>query len=380
MDTKYYPAYLSEDDFVKFWQDYYRNHQWTEKDDLSLYVHYPWCRSVCKFCVFGALKYDDHKNIISDYERAVLKMMEKMDPVTSTRTPNEIYFGGGTPSLWTYDSLREMTKVISNYDKIKIRRTEVHPCDLTPERIDFLINVMRFEHVSIGVQSFDLESNYGQNRIPIDPKKLTDAVREFQKCGSYVNVDLVAMFNGDDPGNWDIFRNDLEIAANMVKPDELTVHPNYRSGDYYGISVEFRKIIKEFADHHPEYHLNYGDWGFSLDRMDILRFMDSPYLFLTKDYSEFAKKHPSLKEVKRQEELDNRNIVAFGGIQNEVAFSRTSEFNRIDGLYQPYEKEFVFKATKESMFERLDKESEEELYDNSFYVGHFKLPPPKRID
>lgn len=375
-----YPVYLSEDEYVEFWKDYYREHNWKDGEDLAWYVHYPWCRSVCKFCVFGALKYNANDPRVMIYENAVLKMMEKMAPVIGQRIPSELFFGGGTPSLWTMESLKRMTEILPNYDKIPIRRTELHPFDITPERLEFLVNDMKFHHVSFGIQSFDKGANIGQNRIPVDTKKFAEDVRQFQKNGLWVNMDLVCLFNGDAEENWGIFENDLRIAAEVVQPDGLTVSPNYKSADFYGNSVRFREIIKKFSEEYPQYHINNGDIAYSTDYVDIMKYMDQSYIFLTEPYAQFVKDFPVLKENKSVDDLTYRNIIAFGGIADETAFSRTAEFDYMDGKYEFGDDEFRFYTTKREMFSRLRITDEEQLYDNKFYVGRYELLPPLRRD
>lgn len=379
MTFKHFPTYMTEDEFVQFWKEYFEEHQMTEKEDVNIYVHYPWCRSVCKFCIFGALKLEENRHLVEPYERATLRMMERMAPIIETQKVSELFFGGGTPSLWTFDSLKRMTEILPNYDNIGIRRTEIHPSDMTDERMDFMINVMKFHHISIGVQSFDKESCIGQNRIHVSPEHLAYVVKTFQKAGLYVNCDLVALFNGPDEKNWDIFKEDLKIMETVVHPDAMTVSPNYRV-DYYNNSIRFRKIIKEFNDNQTGgYHLNYGDIAFSLDKMDIIRHMDKPYIFLTDEYAKFVLDHPVLSETKTKEEMDNRNMIAFGGIDGEGAFSRTSEYHYISGRYIPQDDEFHYRCKKKSMFERLNITDDNDFYNNEIHIGQgFILPPPIR--
>ena len=376
MENIQYPIYLDEDGFIQFWKNYFDNHQMKDGEDIMIYVHYPWCRSVCKFCVFGALKYEDHKNIILPYEKATLRMMEKMAPIIDKQNISELFFGGGTPSLWSFDALKRMTEIIPNYDKIGIRRTEIHPYDMTSTRMDYLINVMKFHHISIGIQSFNEEACKNQNRIHVSPERLSEIVKVFQKNGLYVNCDLVALFDGQDEKNWDIFKQDLELMANIVHPDAMTVSPNYRV-DYYNNSLKFRKIIKEFDSNHKDYHMNYGDSAFSLDKMDIIRHMDKPYIFLTEDYARFVIDHPVLSETKTKEQMDNRNMIAFGGVHKESAFSRTSEFHYINGKYIPQDDEFIYTCNKHPMFERMSIDNDEDFFNNEIRMGQgFILPPP----
>ena len=184
------------------------------------------------------------------------------------------------------------------------------------------------------------------------------------------------MFDGLDEKNWDIFKDDIQKMSSIVHPDCITLSPNYRE-DYYNISIRFRQILKEFLPTIPDYHLNYGESALSLDKKDIVKFVDRPYLVLTKPYAEFVKNHFVLRETKTKEEMDNRNMIAFGGINKETAFSRTSEFDNLTGEYIPFEDEFIYVLTKRSHFDRMNSNDINDLISHDINIGqNFILPPP----
>ena len=169
-------TFLSDQSLHDFWEKALSNPSWLE-NPVSLYVHFPWCRSKCKYCVFETYNFNMmDKEFIDKYEQATVESIRKMDDLLRNRNIYEIYFGGGTPSLWSYKNESKIPQLLSSYNRIHRRITEVHPSDLNSERINFIANTMKFNIVSIGIQSFDYDSNISQHRIPADIEKLSNSI------------------------------------------------------------------------------------------------------------------------------------------------------------------------------------------------------------
>lgn len=329
-----------EDNLIKFWEDYFARHEWKDGEQFGIYVDFPFCRSICKYCAFGSYRFCEHLDDIPIYEEAVINLIDKMKHLLTIKTPNNIYFGGGTPTLWTMESLRKIVGLIPNYNDILIRKTEAHPHDLTPERIKFMIEEMNINSVSIGVQSFDLGSNQGQNRIPANLGRLTEAVKEFQRHDVFVNIDIVALFNGETEHDWDLLERDLEIGANIVQPDSFCVNPNFRVADYYGHSPRFRTALKAFTDNNTQYTLQ-SDHCYSLDRKDIEEFLDGTYMLMTQKYRDFlVASNPAMLNRTRLSS-GYSNVIGFGGNRIHQAISRTAEFDQINSHFDFYNKRWV---------------------------------------
>lgn len=374
--------YLSNANFHQFWKDAYQNIVWNDNNLISLYVHYPWCRSLCDYCIFNSYNYNKtDKSLINSYENATVNLIQSMDDIISSRDIYEIYFGGGTPSLWSFENESKIPKVITSYDKIKRRITEVHPFDLTKERIDFIVNDMKFNIVSIGIQSFDYDSNISQHRIPADIEKLSEAVKELRANGVYINMDIVAMFNGDDESNWDIYKRDLEIAAEIFHPDTLSTSPNYKSSDYYGISIKFREILRDFINQYPEYQSDYGNLIYSLNYEDIINFNGATYKFHLEDYANHMISKPIISDDKAlHESLNNDIVIGFGGYKDARAISRTPDNITIRSFYQPIDDDFTHVLTKEDVFDYMNTTNDSDIYSKIVQIGNYQIPPPMRRD
>ncbi|MCR4642126.1 MAG: radical SAM protein [Lachnospiraceae bacterium] len=201
-----------------------------ERDWLfSIYIDFPFCQSQCIYCIYKSLNFYEYRDRIAEYESAVLRELEKYSEVFARHIPDTIYFGGGTPNLWSMESLRRIKELIPCYSRIKYKKTELHPANLKDEMIDFYADCLEMDVVSVGVQSFDRTSCIGQRRIWASPQRVEEIVSRFHEKGVRVNMDLVALFNGDEDRCWDIFEEDLSIACLQVKPDVITCLPNYRT-------------------------------------------------------------------------------------------------------------------------------------------------------
>ena len=66
---------------------------------LSLYVHWPWCLQKCPYCDFNSHALPKEENPAERYIEALILDLEKNAPLTSNRTLQSIFIGGGTPSL-----------------------------------------------------------------------------------------------------------------------------------------------------------------------------------------------------------------------------------------------------------------------------------------
>lgn len=122
-------------------------------DHLGLYVHIPFCKSVCSFCPYCKETYDEA--LALRYKDALLKEIDLVcKGMSGKKAVTSLYFGGGTPTL-LIDGLSEIIQKLKEYfdihDGIGV---EVHPDDVTEEILRKL-QYAGVSMVSIGVQSFD---------------------------------------------------------------------------------------------------------------------------------------------------------------------------------------------------------------------------------
>jgi oxygen-independent coproporphyrinogen-3 oxidase len=127
---------------------------------LLIYIHLPFCFSECVFC--NSFPHKTHKHQQELYFKSVLKEIElfAQTGLFDGKEVQCIYFGGGTPTAFSNDNLRDIINKIK--DSINIVKgasitTEAHPSTLkNTDRIKGLSEI-GINRVSIGCQTFDPE-------------------------------------------------------------------------------------------------------------------------------------------------------------------------------------------------------------------------------
>lgn len=116
----------------------------------SLYVHIPFCRSICFYCDFCKMYY--YQPWVAPYLEALKKELIYRQ---ADRPFQTVYIGGGSPSSLTIDELRRLFEILKRPLSHTIEATmEVNPEDLTLEKAQ-LMKESGIQRVSLGVQTFD---------------------------------------------------------------------------------------------------------------------------------------------------------------------------------------------------------------------------------
>jgi oxygen-independent coproporphyrinogen-3 oxidase len=163
-------------------------------DNLGLYVHIPFCRSLCNFCPYCKEHYN--KDLAKNYKKALLR---EIDLVCRTSTQKKVvsslYFGGGTPALMA-DDLHEIIQKLNTYfittDGIGV---ELHPSDITPSTLKKL-QFAGVTMVSIGIQSFNEDCLQKIGRTYDDFTQKLILLNEFGF--EVLDVDLIFGIPGQD--------------------------------------------------------------------------------------------------------------------------------------------------------------------------------------
>lgn len=177
-----YPTvpYWNEKDFSgKAWID---TLQKIDKKPISLYIHLPFCESLCTFCACNKRITKQHIFEIP-YINAVLKEWAMyIDILGYDPEIEEIHLGGGTPTFFSPESLQILIQGIfkqakrAEYFEFSF---EGHPNNTTEEHLQTLFN-LGFTRVSYGIQDYNLTVQQAIHRIqPIENVvKVTQSARQ----------------------------------------------------------------------------------------------------------------------------------------------------------------------------------------------------------
>ena len=159
---------------------------------LSLYVHIPWCVKKCPYCDFNS----HEKNTSFDeasYLEALLRDMESEYQHCQQRTLRSIFFGGGTPSLFSAESIHKIihhAKKLFNFNHIEIT-LEANPGTFEQEKFN-AFRQAGVNRLSIGIQSFNDAHLKTLGRIHDRQQALTAI--ETAKNAGFENINLDLMF------------------------------------------------------------------------------------------------------------------------------------------------------------------------------------------
>lgn len=122
-------------------------------EDLGLYVHIPFCRSICSFCPYCKEFYDEGR--AAAYKDALLKEIKLVTrDLKGPKRVTSLYFGGGTPALMVGD-LKDIIGSLEEHFLIAGGiGVELHPTDITEDILSKLSEA-GVTMVSLGIQSFN---------------------------------------------------------------------------------------------------------------------------------------------------------------------------------------------------------------------------------
>lgn len=194
-----YTSYPTADRFVEaFGPASYRS--WAARRNiggirraLSIYVHLPFCSTICFYCACNKVvtrdrgkgrKYLDYLFREIDLQGPLFKD----DPVVE-----QMHWGGGTPTFYTMSQLAALQTHLQQYFRMAADgeySIEIDPRSVEPENMHEL-HEMGFNRVSLGVQDFDPEVQRAVNRIQSEEKTLEVMQAARQAGFASVNVDLI---------------------------------------------------------------------------------------------------------------------------------------------------------------------------------------------
>jgi len=165
-----------------------------QNQGISLYIHLPFCESLCTYCGCNKVITSQHEVVEDPYITAVLKEWGLyVQHMQATPVLRELHLGGGTPTYFSPENLERLLSGI--YAKAVIHpefegSIEGHPNNTTWDHLKVLKS-FGFTRISFGVQDHDPNVQKVINRIqPYENvKKVTDWAREvgFQS----INYDLI---------------------------------------------------------------------------------------------------------------------------------------------------------------------------------------------
>lgn len=228
------------------------------------YVHTPFCLQRCHYCVYSSRVPCSSQEMEIFYSNILPQQIEDYKPIMDNITFNQVYFGGGTPTIVSAERLENIYKGIPNFKNIPVKITEISPYTVTNEHLD-LFRQYGFIYVSMGIQTLSQRVLDKESRLGVSTDKISDICRYLDQFDMISNVDLIFFLDTGELKDLEITWNDLEIMMSRVRPVSLTLHYNYRITQSLEKRRAMMMLINEMLENHPEYKCVNG----LLDETDV---------------------------------------------------------------------------------------------------------------
>lgn len=151
---------------------------------LSLYVHIPFCDTLCFYCACNKLVTHNHRRSMPYLEKVAREMRQQAELFDTRRPVEQLHWGGGTPSFlsrsemsWLMKATREHFRLLDN-DQGEYS-VEVHPGRIDEHKLGHLRS-LGFNRLSMGIQDFNPRVQEEVNRYNSfqEVKSLVEAGRD----------------------------------------------------------------------------------------------------------------------------------------------------------------------------------------------------------
>lgn len=192
-------------------------------NDLSIYIHWPFCLSKCPYCDFNshiANSIDDN-NWLKSYEKEI----EYFKDIIQNKYIKSIFFGGGTPSLMNPKIVEGIINKISELARID-KQTEItleaNPTSFETEKFK-AFKAAGINRVSIGVQSLREDDLKKLGRTH-DSLQAIKTIESANKIFSRVSFDLIYARSGQELKDWQQeLKQAMELVTGHISLYQLTI-------------------------------------------------------------------------------------------------------------------------------------------------------------
>jgi len=262
---------------------------------LSLYVHVPFCASLCYYCACNKIitgSYQRALDYLDDLQREVDLLLPHLG---EGQTVSQVHLGGGTPTFYKDQELQRLVRLLQtafHWQPGGEFAIEVDPRTVDGERLDCLW-AMGFNRLSLGVQDFETRVQQAVNRV-----QTIDSVAQLMQTARStgfvsINLDLIYGLPLQSLASWE---RTLHSVLSL-RPDRLAMY------GYAHLPARFK----------PQRHIAIETLPSGTDKTQMLALalqmlQDAGYVYIGMDH--FALPDDSLSVAKRQGRL-HRNFQGY---------------------------------------------------------------------
>jgi len=264
------------------------------KTPVSLYMHIPFCESLCLFCACNVV-IEKNKSVAPPYLDVLKRETERISrSISKDRPVVQFHWGGGTPTYLSPEQIEDLFEFAREHfhfapdSEIGI---EVDPRVTSGAHLETL-RKLGFNRLSMGIQDFHPEVQKAVHRL--QPYETTrDLLFSSRRLGfDSINVDLIYGLPYQTPES---FAHTVDQIIGL-SPDRIALFS-------YAHVPWLKKQQGSFIAHLPE-----GLVKFGIFRTGLLKFVEAGYLYIGMDH--FAKPGDELA-VSQQKRTLHRNFQGY---------------------------------------------------------------------
>jgi oxygen-independent coproporphyrinogen-3 oxidase len=190
------------------------------RTDLSLYVHIPFCPTICTYCFykkFGNPSADTVDTYLAALKREIALFAAR--PEVATRRVKTLYFGGGTPTVLTSEQLTDLVDDLRTH--LDLETVEEFCCEMMPDAATAppeklaTLKALGVTRLSFGVETFNEELLKRHNR-PCS-RELYDSTYAAARALGFekINIDVMCGLAG---ATWESWTEDVETLLAWASP------------------------------------------------------------------------------------------------------------------------------------------------------------------
>ena len=193
----------------------------TNIQPLSLYVHIPFCNTICYYCACNKVITKNHGRAATYLRYLEREFAMVAGMLKGSRRAEQVHLGGGTPTFLSIDELRTMMRQLGNHFELSPGEysIEIDPRTVDNEKTAALAQ-LGFNRMSLGVQDFDPDVQKAVNRIQSE-EQTASAITTARKHGvTSVNIDLIYGLPKQNVAGFD---RTLDRVL-LLKPDRIALY------------------------------------------------------------------------------------------------------------------------------------------------------------
>jgi oxygen-independent coproporphyrinogen-3 oxidase len=302
---------------------------------LSLYIHVPFCASICYYCACNKIITKDRSKaaVYLSYLKKEVSMQGKL--FAGMNRVEQLHFGGGTPTYLSDQQMDELMAHLRHWFEFAPDAEGEYSIEVDPRTVDeariYKLREQGFNRISMGVQDFNHDVQLAVNRVQSEQD--TRALIAASRAAGFrsVSIDLIYGLPRQTLATME------QTLAKVIdcSPDRISIY------SYAHMPHLFK----------PQRRINEDDMPDSATKLDMLalcikRLTDAGYVYIGMDH--FAKPDDELAVAQRQGRL-HRNFQGYSThAESDLVACGVSAISAVYGTYSQNEK------TLDAYYEKLD--------------------------